>query len=260
VATPRESALKAVVLCAGMGTRLGALTAHLPKPMLRIGGEPLLAHTLRYLARHEIDWVAVNLHFMPDVIPAYFGDGARFGVHIHYAREERLLGTAGTVRALAGVLVDANEVLVLYGDLLIDQNLYELARVHRDTHADATLLVHRNPGSNSLVRMEEGGRITAFVERPDEEERRKNPHSWVNSGVALLGPGAREAIPEKVPADLPRDVYVPSLSRLRLFGAPLTGFRCAIDSPERLARAEEALEKGFYDPAKRVVTPKESTR
>jgi NDP-sugar pyrophosphorylase family protein len=233
--------MKAIVLAAGTGSRMGTLTADVPKPMLRVGDEPLLAHTLRWLAANRIEDVAINLHHLPAVIPSYFGDGARHGVRIRYAPEERLLGTAGTVRALAPFLGDEDEVLVVYGDLLIDQDIGELIRAHRQRAADATLLVHQRKGSNSLVRLADDGRIERFIERPDDAERAANPFPWVNSGLAILGPRLRAAIPTTTPADLPRDVYIPELERLRLYGAPLTGYRCAIDSPERLAAADEAF-------------------
>jgi mannose-1-phosphate guanylyltransferase len=244
--------VKALVLCAGLGTRLGPLTAETPKAMLPIGGEPLLAHTLRHLARHGIDDVTVNLHYRGESIRSFFGNGGGVGVRLRYLEEPSLLGTAGTVRSLAPMLEASDELLVIYGDLLIDQDFGELARVHREKKADATLLLHQRAGSNSLVRMNEDGRITAFLERPTEDVRRANPHPWVNSGVAILGHAAREAIPPHAPVDLPRDVYAPAVDRLRLFGVPLSGFRCAIDSPERLASAEQAFREGRYDREKRV--------
>jgi mannose-1-phosphate guanylyltransferase/phosphomannomutase len=247
--------VKALVLCAGLGTRLGPLTAETPKAMLPVGGEPLLAHTLRHLARHGIHDVAVNLHFRGESIRTYFGRGAPFGVRLRYLDEPSLLGTAGTVRWLAPNLDPKDELLVLYGDLLLDQDFGELARVHRDRAADATLLLHQRLGSNSLVRMEDDGRISAFLERPTEEQRRASPHPWVNSGVAILGLRAREAIPAQAPADLPRDVWMPSVERLRLFGVPLSGYRCAVDSPQRLAEADAAFREGRYDPRKPLSDP-----
>lgn len=238
--------MKALVLCAGLGTRLGPLTSETPKAMLPVGGEPLLAHTLRHLARHGVHDVTVNLHFKGESIRAFFGNGEFFGVCLRYLDEPSLLGTAGTVRSLAPDLDPKDELLVLYGDLLLDQDFGEMARVHRDRAADATLLLHQRAGSNSLVRMEEGGRISAFLERPTEEQRRASPHPWVNSGAAILAYRAREAIPEAAPADLPRDVYQPFVDRLRLFGVPLSGYRCAIDSPQRLAEADAAFREGRY--------------
>jgi NDP-sugar pyrophosphorylase family protein len=243
--------VKALVLCAGLGTRLGTLTAETPKAMLPVGGEPLLAHTLRHLARHGMHDVTVNLHFKGESIRTYFGDGAAFGVRLRYLDEPSLLGTAGTVRSLAPDLDSEDDLLVLYGDLLIDQDFGEMARVHRDRAADATLLLHQRLGSNSLVRMDGDGRITAFLERPTEDQRRASPHPWVNSGAAVLGQRARDAIPTSAPADLARDVWQASVENLRLFGLPLSGYRCAIDSPQRLAEADAAFREGRYEHGRR---------
>src|SRR5688500_8547853 len=93
--------MKALVLCAGLGTRLGELTRDRPKGLLPIGGEPLLAHTLRYLAGEGFEEIAVNVHRRAQAITDLFGDGARFGVQLHWLHEPELLGTAGTVARLA---------------------------------------------------------------------------------------------------------------------------------------------------------------
>jgi NDP-sugar pyrophosphorylase family protein len=238
--------MKALILAAGHGTRLGPLTRELPKPLLPVGDEPLIGHTLRYLARHGFDQVAVNLHFLPHMIIDHVGDGRRFGVSVTYSHEEALLGTAGSVKRLQGFFAGESEFLVIYGDLLIDQDLSELLAFHRGTDAAATLLLHQRAGSNSLVRREDDGRITAFIERPTEEQRRQAPHPWVNSGVQLLGPRILQAIPASGACDLPRDVYIPLLARERICGFPLSGYRCAIDSPERLAAAQTAFADGRY--------------
>lgn len=238
--------MKAVVLCAGLGTRMGALTRNLPKAMLPIGGEPLLAHTLRHLARHGFGDVAVNLFHYGESIEKHFGDGSSFGVHIHYSHEDRLLGTAGTVRSLEPWLADEDDALVIYGDLFFDEDLSAMLGRHRTTNAGATLLVHQRVGSNSLIAMDEEHRIQAFLERPSEEERRAHPYPWVNSGIAFLRRDVRARIPERTPVDLPKDVYVPLVEAERLYGYPITGYRCAIDSPDRLASSEEAFRSGKY--------------
>jgi mannose-1-phosphate guanylyltransferase len=235
---------KAVVLCAGMGTRLGHLTQSTPKPLLPIGDEPLLGHTLRWLASYGYRDVAVNLHFMPELITRAIGDGARWGAVVHYSHEERLLGTAGALRRLRAGLGDARDVLVVYGDLLIDQDLDALRADHARTNADATLLLHERPGSNSLVAMNEERRITGFVERPTEEERARHPYPWTNSGVAIVSTELVDLVPDGTVADLPRDVYAPRVHERRFFGHPLTGYRCAIDSPERYDAARAAFDAG----------------
>ncbi|MFO0652407.1 MAG: NDP-sugar synthase [Polyangiales bacterium] len=239
--------MRALVLCAGFGTRLGDLTRETPKPMLPIGDDALVGHTLRHLASLGFTDVAINLHFKPEVVEAHVGDGARYGLRVTYAREPELLGTAGAVRNLRDFLARDEDFLVLYGDLLIDEDFAEMLAEHRARGASATLLLHQRKGSNSLVKLDEG-RVTGFVERPDEAERARNPFPWVNSGAQVLHRGMIDRIPEGRPSDLPRDVYIPSLAEVRIYGRPLTGYRCAIDSPARYDEARAAWAEGRYRP------------
>lgn len=228
----------AILLCAGHGTRLRPLTDTYPKAMLPVAGRPLLGYTLPWLAANGVSDVVINLHHLGDQIRAFVGDGSAFGVHVRYLEEAELQGTAGTVR-LADPLLGEDDVLVVYGDLLLDVDLAPLFARHRVGGADATLLVHRRVGSNSVIDLDDDGRIRAFVERP--RDGGSTADSWVNSGVQVLGPAVRELIRDTGARDLPRDVYSPHHDRLRLLGHPLTGFRCALDSVERLRLADEAV-------------------
>lgn len=238
--------MKALVLCAGYGNRLGSLTQETAKAMLHIGGEPLLAHTLRYLAHHGFGQIAINLHYQPESIKDYCGDGSRFDVDLHYSYEETLLGTAGAVKNLEGYFADAEDFLVIYGDLLLTQDLAPMLDFHRDKNASATLLLHQRVASNSLVNMDENQRIIDFIERPTPAQREQLQYPWVNSGVQVLNRRILAHIPAGKEVDLPRDTY-PSISGTELlYGFPLTGNRCAIDSPERYAEAQAAMALGHY--------------
>jgi mannose-1-phosphate guanylyltransferase/phosphomannomutase len=238
--------VKAIVLCAGYGTRLGDLTREVPKPMLLLQGKPLLAYTLHYLASQGFKKIAINLHFLPEQITNYFGDGSQFGVSIHYSYEPQLLGTAGAVKNLETWLADVEDFLVLYGDILLDQDLSVVVEHHQQARALATLLLHQRPGSNSLVQMDEAGCIIGFVERPTEEQRAANPFPWVNSGVHMLNTRVLDYVPAGQAADFPRDVFTKIVGKERLYGVPLTGCRCAIDSPSRYAEANNAIVQGRY--------------
>ncbi len=236
--------MKAMVLCAGFGTRLGDLTRDWPKPMLPIEGHPLLAYLLGHLREQGCRGVAVNLHFRPEAIRDWFGDGSRWDLRIDYAHEPTLLGTAGGVRNMADFFRHEEAFVVQYGDILTDQDLAPLFRKHRESGALATLLVHPRPGSNSVISLDDSGRITGFLERPTERDRQGNVSPWVNSGICICSPGIFGQIPEGKACDLPRDVFVPLVRTGRLFAVPLAGYRCAIDSPERLAEARTAVAEG----------------
>jgi NDP-sugar pyrophosphorylase family protein len=243
--------VKAIVLCAGYGTRLGDLTREIPKAMLPLAGRPLLEYTIEYLAAQGCDDLAVNLHFCPEQIESYFGDGRRLGVRIHYSCEPQLLGTAGAIKELAPWLADADDFLVIYGDILTDQDLAPLWQVQQRHGALATLLLHQRPGSNSLVQMDQGGRITAFLERPSQPQRKACPFPWVNSVVQVLHRRILAYIPAGQVLDLPRDVYAKVVSSEKIYGVPLSGYRCAIDSAARYEEAQAAIREGRYQPALR---------
>lgn len=237
--------MKALVLCAGYGTRLGELTRNLPKPMLPIQGEPLLAHTLHYLASYGFKQVAINLHFKPELIKAYFGDGSRFGVQLHYSQEETLLGTAGAIKKLEDYFSDTEDFVVVYGDILTNQDLDALVDFHKARQATATLLLHHRVGSNSIVQMDENQHIVVFIERPTPDQKRRFANPWVNSGIQVLNKRILDFIPKDQPADLPRDVYIPLLTQEPILGFPLSGYRYAIDSPQRYREAEAGMAEAY---------------
>ena len=234
--------MKAMVLCAGYGTRLGALTRDVPKPMLPVAGYPLLAYVLSNLQRHGFDQVAINLHFRPEVIRDYFGQGADWQTSITYSEESRLLGTAGGLKSMAHFFQEEEAFLVHYGDILTDQNFIPMLEFHRQRRALATLLVHQRVRSNSVLTLDKLGRITEFQERPDESHRQPQESPWVNSGICIGSPELLEAIPEDQACDLARDIFPKLVSSERLYGFALSGYRCAIDSEERLAQAAQAVE------------------
>jgi len=233
--------VKAMVLCAGRGTRMGGLSDDLPKPLLDIHGRPILDRILANLARWGFRDVVLNLHHHGDQIRAFAGDGSRWGVRIRFRSEPALVGTAGSVRDAAPLLAGPDPVLVHYGDVVTDQDLGALVRIHQAGQALATLLLHRRPGSNSVVVVDQRWRVLRLLERPSEAERRGVDSPWVNSGVYLLDPSLPGSLPGPGPLDFPRDVFPGLVAQGRVLGVPLTGYRCAIDSPERLERARAEL-------------------
>lgn len=240
--------MKAMVLCAGYGSRLGNLTRELPKPLLRVAGRPLLEYILRNLQRHGFSDAVLNLHFGPDLVRSAFGDGSELGIRLKYSFEPELLGTAGGVKNVEAEFAGESEFLVHYGDIVTDQNLSEMVAFHRDKRALATILVHRRETSNSSVKIDENQRVTEFLERPDPSYWETHRWVWVNSGIMLFSPDVLSEVPPRVPCDWPRDIFPKLLESGRLFAFPLSGYRVAVDSPERLEQVQRDLDAGVFIP------------
>ncbi len=238
--------MRALVPCAGFGTRLGALTESLPKPLLEVGKRPLVEHILRSLAVVGVSQVNINLHHMPEAIPARLGDGSRFGVEIEYMREQRLLGTAGTARRLWLEGKAEGALLINYGDVITDMDLGILIQHHLRTNVWATILVHTRQGSNSEVFTDSKGVVERFEERPLVPS--DGPVN-VFSGICVLSEQCLANIPSRVPCDLARDVFQELAGTGLINSVRLQGYRCAIDSPERLGQARFAWRHGRYLPA-----------
>lgn len=236
--------MRCMILCAGHGTRLGALTRTTPKPMLKICGRPILDYTVTHLRRHGCLQMAVNLHTLPEQIRKFLGTGENWGTEIVYSSEPELLGTAGAIKKMESFLSHGDGFLVQYGDVLTDQNLTAMMAYHRERRALATLLVHERRRSNSIVELDEGDRITGFWERPTDDVRRAVKSYWVNSGLYICDAEILRSIPAEVACDLPRDIFPRLVNTRRLYGFRLTGYRHAVDSPERLMEAESAVKAG----------------
>ncbi|OPY89498.1 MAG: D-glycero-beta-D-manno-heptose-1,7-bisphosphate 7-phosphatase [Syntrophaceae bacterium PtaU1.Bin231] len=208
----------AAIVAGGKGTRLKDVSGEIPKPMVPVGGKPVLEHQVALLARWGAREVHILTGYLGHVIEQYFGDGSRFGLSIRYHREAKPLGTAGCVAALAG-LIDEPFVL-LYGDIVLDMNLADFAAFHRDKGSAATLAVHPNdhPRDSDLVVMDEGRRITGFI--PKDRKLRWYANC-VSAAVYVLSPGVFRYIPAGRPSDFVRDVFPAMLAA----DEPLFGYR-----------------------------------
>lgn len=197
--------------------------------MIEIAGKPVLAYNVELLARAGIREAAINLHYLPESIRNYFGDGRDFGVAITYAHEPELLGTAGAARSLAAFLRNG-DFLVVYGDNLSTIDLAALAALHRDKRADLTLAVyHReDPGASGIVAFDADSRVTRFLEKPAGNEVFSH---WVNAGYLVANGSVLDRIPADRPSDFGRDV-IPRLvdSGARVYAYPMTERLWWIDS------------------------------
>lgn len=191
--------MKAMVLAAGLGTRLRPITYELPKPMVPVLDRPVMAHILRLLERQGFDEVIANLHYFPDTIRDYFGD------RIEYRYEEELLGTAGGVRNAAEFFGD-ELVVVVSGDALTDVDLNALVERHRSSGGIATLTVKRVSDTREygVVVHDSDGRIQGFQEKPDPAEALSD---LGNCGIYCFSPEIFDFFPKEPFVDWAQDVF-----------------------------------------------------
>lgn len=192
-------------MAGGSGTRLRPLTCDLPKPMVPVVNRPIAEHILNLLRRHSLDDVVMTLHYLPDVVRDYFGDGSEFGVHLSYVvEEEQPLGTAGSVKNMAHLLTDP--FLVVSGDSITDVNLSEAIRFHHHHRAPVTLILARvsNPKEFGIVLTDEEGRIRRFLEKPSAGEVFTDT---VNTGIYLLSPAVMDYLSGGTERDFSRDLF-----------------------------------------------------
>ncbi len=162
--------MRAMVLAAGLGTRLRPITYDMPKPMVPVLNRPVMEHILLLLARHGFTETIANLHWFPELIEAHFGDGSQLGVELSYSPEEQLLGTSGGVRNAAGFLGDS--FLIISGDALTDLDLTAMREFHESHDGIATLATKRVDDTSQFGVAITGadGRIQGFQEKPDPAE------------------------------------------------------------------------------------------
>ena len=162
--------MRAMIMAAGLGTRLRPITYEMPKPMVPVLNRPVMEHIIELLARHGFTEVNANLHWFPELIRDRFGDGSRFGIELRYSEEEALLGTAGGVRKAADFL--GEDFLVISGDALTDIDLAAMRDFHRSHGGIATLATKHVADTSQfgVVITDTDGRVQGFQEKPDLAE------------------------------------------------------------------------------------------
>lgn len=188
--------MKAMLLAAGVGSRLDPLTRNVPKPMVPVVNRPVMEHLIRLLKKHHFTQIMVNLHYLGDQIKEYFGNGSRWGVQLHYAEEDRLWGDAGSVKRCEDFF--DSTFIVIGGDDLTDLDLSRLLRYHKAKKALLTIALSlvEEPSEYGIALMNEKGRITRFLEKPKGEMIFSNA---ANIGIYVCEPEVFDLIPRGTP-------------------------------------------------------------
>jgi mannose-1-phosphate guanylyltransferase len=210
--------MKAMILAAGKGTRVRPITHTIPKPMIPILQKPVMEFLLELLREHGFTEVMVNVSHLAEEIENYFRDGQRFGVEIAYSFEGRIedgeligdaLGSAGGLKKIQNFQRFFDDTfVVLCGDALIDLDLSEAVRRHREKGALASLITKRVPreqvSSYGVVVTDDDGRVRSFQEKPDVADAASD---MINTGIYIFEPKVLDYVPSGVPFDIGSDLF-----------------------------------------------------
>ncbi len=178
--------LQAVVMAGGSGTRLRPLTEDVPKPMLLVGGQPLMELIIKQLQSSGIQRVNVTTHYKPERIIEHFGNGEAFGLEINYVNEDQPLGTGGALGLLPH---PSNPILVINGDILTKVDFRSMLAYHQEHQADLTVAVRKFCLQVPYGVIEcDGPYVSGLKEKPDV-------NFLVNAGIYILEPGVYQYIP-----------------------------------------------------------------
>jgi mannose-1-phosphate guanylyltransferase/mannose-1-phosphate guanylyltransferase/phosphomannomutase len=197
--------MRAMVMAAGLGTRLRPLTYQVPKPMVPVVNRPIMEHILRLLKGHGFEQVIANLHWFPETIRNRFGQGSELGIELSYSHEEELLGTAGGVRNVSEYF-GSEPFLVMAADALTDIDLAGLRAAHEANDGVATLAVKRVPNVSEFGVVIAGGdgRVQGFQEKPDPAEALSDLASCM---IYVLDPEIFGYFPDRPAVDFALDVF-----------------------------------------------------
>lgn len=221
--------MKAMILAAGLGTRMRPLTDHCPKPLLPVAGKPLIVHHLERLAAAGITDIVINVSYRAEQIIEALGDGRRFGVSLAFSHEATPLETAGGIRHALPLLGDA-PFLLINGDVWCNVALETLPEL-RDDLAHLVLVDNPDHHTQGDFALDDTGRV-----------RLEGTPRLTYAGLAILAPSLVASLPDDAPAKL-APLLREAITTGRVGGTHHRGSWVDIGTPERL----EALDAYLRD-------------
>jgi len=229
--------MKAMVLAAGLGTRLRPLTEGNPKCLIPLAGLPLIDWTLRWLYRSGVTECMINVHYLANKVRQFVGDGSQYGLQVHYSDEPELLGTAGAVKKVAAFF--DQPFYVIYSDNFSQWDLKKLVDIYEKHQPAATMAVHwrEDVTQSGMVELDQNNRIFRLVEKPGMEDVTSH---YVNAGFYYLDPRVFNYIPDGKPCDFAFHVF-PEMLRAReeMYAVKMEDPIIGIDTIDAYKKANE---------------------
>ena len=234
--------MKAMLLAAGRGTRLGALGQSLPKPLLPICGYPAITFGLAACARAGVKDVIINLHHHAEMIRRAVADGSAWGTSVTYSPEVDLLGTGGGL-AQARPLYGDQPLLVMNAKVVADLDIAALLAAHQASGADATLVLRDDPAARTwgAIAADESGEVVGILDARGPRPPRGAVVERMFTGIQVVGAAVLDRL-RPVFSDSIREGYIPALREgadIRAFVLPT--YFAEHSTPERYLEGNLAL-------------------
>jgi len=234
---PRNYLNKVVLMAGGLGTRLRPLTNEIPKPLLKVGGKPIIETIIRSFSKYGFKHFILSVNYRSEMFESYFGDGSKLGVTIEYVHESKRLGTAGALSLMREKLQD--DFFVMNGDLLTNVNFDSLLKFHLENQAEATMCVREYDFQVPYGVVDiKNGRIQAIKEKPVQT-------FFVSAGIYVLSPRILKYIPDDSFYDMPTLFEELIAKDMRVISFPLKEYWLDIGRVEEYERANLEYRKVF---------------
>jgi dTDP-glucose pyrophosphorylase len=228
-----EEFAAAVIMAGGEGRRLQPLTDNLPKPLIEVGGMPMIERQVRDLVRAGVPHIYISVNYLGHMIEEHFGDGSRFDTKITYLHENEKMGTAGALSLLPEP--PKAPILVMNGDVLTNPSFRSLFLYHNDQKSTLTIAATEYQIEIPYGVLEtQGARITGISEKPSQR-------FLCNAGIYVLSPEALEIMPDKIPCDMPDLVNIALEKSHSVCVFPMHEYWADVGNARDLERAEQEI-------------------
>lgn len=230
--------MKAVILAAGLGSRMQEAFPSIPKPLLPLKENPIIQDQVEHLKKFGIKNFYINLHFLPNKIVDFLGDGSKFGVNISYSFENELQGTSGALNNFKDYL--DKTFIVLYGDIFTRLDFNKFIYFHKDKKSHASLLIHEtdHPEDSDLVEINDDNQIVNIYNSPHQSTP---PTTLSNAAIYILEPFVFQYL-QKGYSDFMEGFFSKLLNQgLKMYGYVTKEYSKDIGTPKRYKQVLEDI-------------------
>jgi NDP-sugar pyrophosphorylase family protein len=229
---------KAMILAAGLGTRLRPITNHTPKPLVEVNGIPLIFYNLALLKKYGFKDIVINLFHLGDQIENLLGDGKKFGFQFSYSHEPEILGTGGGIK-FAEKLLQNEDFLVMNSDIICDFNLEKLIKKFQSSKALACMGLKALPDHStlSIIELDNDGEVVSIIGKPFVK---KTAQKTFFTGIHVLSSKVLSILPDQNPNCIIRDGYLKALDEnLKISGVLYDDFWTDCGKLDELKKIED---------------------